>query len=224
MHETISSMIRDVISTRVAACAPNEDAEEKIWDYEPIQVFAGLLVSPDDMPKEKDGSDFDPAAFEEQITERAFELYEEKEELFGSEQMREIERVILLRRVDSNWMEQLDAMDDLKSSIGLHAYAQRKPIAMYRIEGADMFDEMIDTIKVETVRGVLSVMPRQEIKREAVAKVTGEGFSGGGDGSVKKQPVVKKAAEKVGRNDPCPCGSGKKYKKCCGANGEDSAE
>ncbi|MBQ4054399.1 MAG: SEC-C domain-containing protein [Clostridia bacterium] len=95
---------------------------------------------------------------------------------------------------------------------------------MYRIEGADMFDEMIDTIKVETVRGVLSVMPRQEIKREAVAKVTGEGFSGGGDGSVKKQPVVKKAAEKVGRNDPCPCGSGKKYKKCCGANGENTEE
>jgi len=225
MHETVSTMIRDVISTRVAACAPNEDAEEKIWDFEPIQAFAGLLIAPDEMPTAADGSDFDPAEFEERLTERAFELYAQKEELFGAEQLREIERVILLRRVDTNWMEQLDAMDDLKSSIGLHAYAQRKPIAMYRIEGADMFDEMIDTIKVETVRGVLSVMPRQEIKREAVAKVTGEGFSGsGGDGSVKKQPVVKKAAEKVGRNDPCPCGSGKKYKKCCGANSEDSDE
>ena len=200
--------------------------EDPKWDFEPLRTaFEGLLFAPGELNySEEELADFDPEPLKEKLEERAFKLYDSKEEIFG-DQMREIERVILLRRVDINWMEQLDAMDDLKESIGLQAYAQRKPIAMYRIEGADMFDAMIDTIKIETVRGVLSVMPRQEIKREAVAKVTNEGSAGtGGDGSTKKRPIVKKAAAKVGRNDPCPCGSGKKYKKCCGANQPGSGE
>jgi len=220
MHEKITAMIGDVISSRIDSCAPNPDAENESdfkWDLEPVRTaFEGLLFAPGELKySDEELANFDPEPLREMLTERAMKLYASKDEIFG-DQMREIERVILLRRVDINWMDQLDAMDDLKDSIGLQAYAQRKPIAMYRIEGADMFDAMIDTIKIETVRGVLSVMPRQEIKREAVAKVTSEGS--GGDGTVKKKPVVKKSAEKVGRNDPCPCGSGKKYKKCCGAN------
>ena len=139
------------------------------------------------------------------------EIYAGKEELFGEEQMREIERVILLRRVDINCMDQLDAMDELKGSIGLHAYAQRDPISMYRLEGADMFDEMIASIKEETVRMLFHVVPQSEIERKQVAKPMAENY--GGDGTVQKKPVVK--AEKIGRNDPCPCGSGKKYKHCC---------
>ena len=131
--------------------------------------------------------------------------------------MREIERVVLLRNVDTHWMDHLDVMDDVKGSIGLNAYAQRNPISEYRIAAADLFDEMVESIKEDTVRMLLSVQPRrQEIKRVEVAKVIGEGFSGGQ--MVKKKPVVLKKAEKVGRNDPCPCGSGKKYKKCHGAN------
>ena len=228
MKDKISAMIRDVISSKIQECAPtpSDEVEAPKWDFEPLRTaFEGLLFAPGELNySEEELADFDPEPLKEKLEERAFKLYDSKEEIFG-DQMREIERVILLRRVDINWMEQLDAMDDLKESIGLQAYAQRKPIAMYRIEGADMFDAMIDTIKIETVRGVLSVMPRQEIKREAVAKVTNEGSAGtGGDGSTKKRPIVKKAAEKVGRNDPCPCGSGKKYKKCCGANQPGSGE
>ncbi|MBR6427984.1 MAG: SEC-C domain-containing protein, partial [Clostridia bacterium] len=152
-----------------------------------------------------------------ELKSRARNLYAEKEKLFGAEQMREIERVVLLRNVDTHWMDHLDVMDDVKGSIGLNAYAQRNPISEYRIAAADLFDEMVESIKEDTVRMLLSVQPRrQEIKRVEVAKVTGEGFSGGQ--MVKKKPVVLKKAEKVGRNDPCPCGSGKKYKKCHGAN------
>ena len=228
MKDKISSMIRDVISTKIQECAPvpSDENPDPKWDMEPLRTaFEGLLFPTGELNyTDEELASFDPEPLREKLEERAFKLYESKEEIFG-EQMREIERVILLRRVDINWMDQLDAMDDLKESIGLQAYAQRKPIAMYRIEGADMFDAMIDTIKIETVRGVLSVMPRQEIKREAVAKVTSEGgASTGGDGSAKKRPIVKKSAEKVGRNDPCPCGSGKKYKKCCGANQPDAGE
>jgi preprotein translocase subunit SecA len=109
-------------------------------------------------------------------------------------------------------------MDDLKGSIGLNAYAQRNPISEYRILSADLFDEMTASIREDTVRMLLSVQQRrQEIKRVEVAKVKSEGFAGSGE-AVKKKPVVIKKAERVGRNDPCPCGSGKKYKKCCGAN------
>ena len=136
--------------------------------------------------------------------------------------MREIERVLLLRNVDEKWMDHLEAMEDLKGSVGLNAYAQRNPISEYRIAAADMFDAMIASIREDTVRMLLSVQPRrQEIKRVEVAKVTGASFEGAGP--IKKKPVVLKKAQKVGRNDPCPCGSGKKYKKCCGIN-DSSAE
>ncbi|MBQ3183452.1 MAG: SEC-C domain-containing protein [Clostridia bacterium] len=224
LKERITKMIRDVIEAVVGDCAPHPDDEEGVWNLEPIkQSFGGLFLEEGELDySEEELKSLDAEELTEKLYNNAMELYAEKEELFGSEQMREIERVILLRRVDINWMDQLDAMDELKGSIGLHAYAQRDPISMYRLEGADMFDEMIATIRNETVRAVLSVRPREEIKREAAAKVTGEGFVGAGDGTVKKKPVVKKAADKVGRNDPCPCGSGKKYKKCCGANVDDA--
>ncbi|MBQ4602720.1 MAG: preprotein translocase subunit SecA [Clostridia bacterium] len=224
LKERITKMIRDVIEAVVGDCAPHPDDEEGVWNLEPIkQSFGGLFLEEGELDySEEELKSLDAEELTEKLYNNAMELYAEKEELFGSEQMREIERVILLRRVDINWMDQLDAMDELKGSIGLHAYAQRNPISMYRLEGADMFDDMIATIRNETVRAVLSVRPREEIKREAAAKVTGEGFVGSGDGTVKKKPVVKKAADKVGRNDPCPCGSGKKYKKCCGANVDDA--
>ena len=115
-------------------------------------------------------------------------------------------------------MDHLDAMDALKEGVGLNAYAQRNPISEYRIQSADLFDEMTAEIKEDTVRMILSVQPRkQEIKRIEVAKVRTEGFVGSGEPE-KKKPVVIKKGDRVGRNDPCPCGSGKKYKKCCGAN------
>ena len=134
--------------------------------------------------------------------------------------MREIEKVILLHNVDRKWMDHLDNMDELKEYIGLNSYAQRDPVAMYRIEGADLFDQMVRDIREDTVRQLLSVMPRtQSTERVQVAKPTSEGFAGGKGSIVRKSAVSKK----VGRNDPCPCGSGKKYKKCCGVN-DNSAE
>ncbi len=132
--------------------------------------------------------------------------------------MAELERVILLKVVDTKWMDHIDDMDQLKHGIGMSAYAQRDPVVEYRIVGSDMYDEMITNIAEDTVKFFFGARPAAKtLEREQVAKPTSENF--GGDGSVKKSPVVKK--EKVGRNDPCPCGSGKKYKKCCGLNAED---
>ena len=125
----------------------------------------------------------------------------------------EVERVVTLRVVDEFWMDHIDAMDDLRQGIRLRAYAQTDPVIEYKREGFDMFEAMNDAIKEEIVRRVFLVRLKtnEEIKRQRVAKVTGEGA--GGDKTVRRQPVVKKI--KVGPNDPCPCGSGKKYKKCC---------
>ena len=153
----------------------------------------------------------------DQLTDTVFEIarhtYEAKEAAYTPKIMRELERVIMLRVVDEYWMDNIDAMDDLRQGIRLRAYAQTDPVIEYKREGFDMFEAMNDAIKEEIVRRVflVRIKTNEEIKRQRVAKVTGEGA--GGDKTVKRQPVVKKI--KVGPNDPCPCGSGKKYKKCC---------
>ncbi len=222
MHDKIKAMIEQVIEEKVSLCLDPEHPEN--WSFDELKTyFMGTLCSPNDFDyTDEQMSDLSSDEVEELLLDRAEKLYSEKEEIFGSEQMREIERVILLQNVDSKWMEHLDAMDDLKGGIGLNAYAQRNPISEYRIASADMFDEMTASIREDTVRMILSVQPRREIKRVEVAKVTNEGFAGSGE-PVKKKPVVIKKAERVGRNDPCPCGSGKKYKKCCGM-GEGEAD
>ena len=156
-----------------------------------------------------------------ELVRRALEIYCSKDSLFESTEgapkdaMREIEKIILLQNVDKKWMEHLDNMDELKDYIGLNSYAQRDPVAMYRIQGADMFDEMVSDIREDTVRQILAVIPKtQKTERVQVAKPTSEGFADGKP-AVARKPATSK---KVGRNDPCPCGSGKKYKKCCGIN------
>lgn len=148
---------------------------------------------------------------------RAEEIYEKQQEIFG-ENMRELERVALLRSVDTHWMAHLDAMDDLRGGVGLAAYAQRNPLNEYRIAAGEMFENMIADIRTDTVRMILFSRPAEQIKRAEIAKQKAASVASVGGETVKKRPVVKKAAEKIGRNDPCPCGSGKKYKKCCGAN------
>ena len=155
----------------------------------------------------------DAAQMEARISDMLHKSYEKKEAQYGSPVMRELERVITLRVVDEYWMDHIDAMDDLRQGIRLRAYAQTDPVIEYKREGFEMFEAMTNAIKEEIVRRVFLVRLRtnEEVKRERVAKITGEG--GGGDKNVKRQPVVKKI--KVGPNDPCPCGSGKKYKKCC---------
>ena len=125
--------------------------------------------------------------------------------------IREAERVILLRVIDRKWMAHIDDMDQMRQSIGLRAYGQRDPLVEYKFSGFDMFEEMTAAIRQDTVKAMMHIRVEQKVEREEVAKVTGTNK----DDSSAKEPVKRKSA-KIGRNDPCPCGSGKKYKQCCG--------
>ena len=220
LREKIIGMIHSSIADAVQSTLHDDDMA--LWDLAGLKNrYMGLLCLPEDFENMTGDAATVRAEIGKTLDDRAMQLYEKKEtEYFPGEQMREIERIVLLQNVDKKWMEHLEAMDSLMESIGLQAYAQRNPISEYRIVGADLFDEMVLSIRDDTVRMLLSVMPkpREELKRVEVAKPVSEGFAGG-DGSQPKvkKPVVNKTA-KVGRNDPCPCGSGKKYKKCCGAN------
>ena len=222
MKETILKMISSTISDTVARYTVAEQSAE--WDLSAIRADLSYICSDDDLKyTAEELAKLKPEEISDFLIEKANKMYETQEALFTPEIFREGERTILLRNVDIKWMDHIDAMDDLKESIGLQAYAQRDPVNEYRIQGADMFDEMIADIRENTVRTVLTCMPRKEaIERKAVAKPILAGFAGN---TVRKKTakinntVVKN--EKVGRNDPCPCGSGKKYKKCCGANASD---
>ena len=222
MKETILKMISSTISDTVARYTVAELQSE--WDLSAIRADLSYICSEDDLKyTDEELAKLKSEDISDALIEKANKMYEAQEEAFTPDIFREVERTILLRNVDIKWMDHIDAMDDLKESIGLQAYAQRDPVNEYRIQGADMFDEMIADIRENTVRTVLTCMPRKEaIERKAVAKPILAGFAGN---TVRKKTtkinntVVKN--EKVGRNDPCPCGSGKKYKKCCGANGAD---
>ncbi len=217
----IESMIEASVNETFDFCFGVDD--RSAWKFDEFRNhYMGLLTDSHDLRySAQELAALDKDAFRAELLDRALSIYHGKDALFASvegmkpDAMREIEKVILLENVDRKWMDHLDAMEDLKEYIGLNAYAQRDPIAMYRIQGADLFDQMVDDIKEDTVRKVLSVVPRvQKVERVQVAKPLIEGFAGG-KGSVVRKPAVSK---KVGRNDPCPCGSGKKYKKCCGMN------
>ena len=215
LQKNIQSMMRFYVDTYVASAfgeqpklADKQHFFEMMTHFEPIFFPAGTwLLSDEELA----------ALTREQAEEKILSLmqraYAKREEQFTSPVMREIERVVTLRVVDEFWMDHIDAMDDLRQGIRLRAYAQTDPVIEYKREGFDMFEAMNDAIKEEIVRRVflVRIKTNEEIKRQRVAKVTGEGA--GGDKTVKRQPVVKKI--KVGPNDPCPCGSGKKYKKCC---------
>ena len=208
----ISGMIVATVSDSV-----DSYLSEPEYDIEGLkQKYMNLLCTKDDFVDGKESK----SEIKEILTERALSLWESKEALFGEEGAREVERVVLLRNVDEKWMDHLEAMDDLRESIGLQAYAQRNPLIEYKIAGADLFDEMVLNIRDDTVRGILSAMPEKELQRVQIAKPSEEGFMsfGAGQKRVVRTAAPKKNPPKVGRNDPCPCGSGKKYKKCCGAN------
>ena len=218
ISETITKMIASTIDENVSVYLNGDD--RTLWDFVGLrEAYKGLLTFPEDFEySEKELKKVKPDDISTMLYDRAIEIYKGKEELFGEEKFREIERAILLQNVDYNWMEHIDAMDDLKDTIRLQAYAQRDPINEYRLQGADMFDAMICDIRDRTVRMVLSVVPNvSEVERVQVAKPISEGFEGDNTKKPKKIRITKKAEESIGRNDPCPCGSGKKYKKCCGA-------
>ena len=212
----IMNMMNTSISHLVAEYFAENDHLDAASCRELLRQVEGLYFPKftvrftDEELKEKTAADVTEA-----FTAAAAAYYEQKDQEFTSPVMREVERVVLLRVVDEYWMDHIDAMADLRQGIRLRAYAQTDPIIAYKKESLDMFEEMISAIQSETVRRLYSVRIKkdQEIKRERVAKATGE--SVGGDGTVKKQP---RRVQKIGRNDPCPCGSGKKYKNCCGRN------
>ena len=215
LQKNIQSMMRFYVDTYVASAfgeqpklADKQHFFEMMTHFEPIFFPTGTWLLSD-----KELAALTREQAEEKILSLMQRAYAKREEQFTSPVMREIERVVTLRVVDEFWMDHIDAMDDLRQGIRLRAYAQTDPVIEYKREGFDMFEAMNDAIKEEIVRRVflVRIKTNEEIKRQRVAKVTGEGA--GGDKTVKRQPVVKKI--KVGPNDPCPCGSGKKYKKCC---------
>ena len=215
--EDVSQTIREMmlLSFEETVGAFTSQEGSSTWNVEGLESqYAGFLLNKGDLDEEKIKK-WKPSDLVEFLAERAEERYEAQKELFGEEVYEEVQRSVLLRSVDRHWMDHIDMMDDLKGSISLQSYAQRDPVTEYRLQGAEMFDEMVADIRAETVRMILSVVPRtQPIRREQVAKPLKENLT---DGSVSKKTVVVRKAERVGRNDLCPCGSGKKYKKCCGA-------
>ena len=211
MRDAIYKMITDIVENSVDT-AINDDMDAEEWNFNelnslllpivPIQPVALSRVT----KKTKNG-------LKHQLKEEAVKLYESKEAEFPEpEAIREIERVILLKVIDRKWMDHIDDMEQLRQGVGLQAYGQRAPLVEYKMNGYEMFDAMTENIKEDTVRLLLHVKVEQKVEREEVAKVTGTNK----DDSLQKGPVKKEV--KVYPNDPCPCGSGKKYKQCCGRN------
>ena len=213
MTDKVRKMINDHISETVAAYTQSDVADE--WEFDNIRAaFRGLLCGDNDFVYgQSELSKLQPSDITDVLTERAEAIFKKQEELFTPEIFREVERAILLRNVDSHWMEHIDAMDDLRGSIGLNAYAQRNPVTEYKITGGAMFDEMVSEIRAGTARMILSARPRNSAnERKQVLNGTAASSEG-----KKVKPTPVKRTEKVGANELCPCGSGKKYKKCCGS-------
>ena len=203
----LDESVEESVDFYCSAALPKSD-----WNIKGLRdKYLGWITEADDFDDE---DAFDRDAVKEDLLKRGHERYDKREEELTPEIMRSLEHMILLRNVDNFWMEHIDSMEELKRGIGLRAYGNQDPVVAYRMESYDMFDEMSASIRESTVRQMLTVRIRSEedTKREQAAKVTSE--SGSGDGSEKGRTVRKKEAP--GPNDPCPCGSGKKYKKCCG--------
>lgn len=216
MVNMINSVADETVDTYI-------DAEKNHVDVEPldneIQTNFGIFMREYLKENEKE-----PEAIKEELKKQAIARYEEKEKDVG-DQMRELERVILLKVVDEKWMNHIDGMEELKDGIGLRAYGQQDPVVKYRMEGMDMFEEMVSNIKFDVVKILMHIRAAQgEVKRQETAKITGAALEainsvdGGEKINVKENQTIRNEGPKVGRNDPCPCGSGKKYKNCCERN------
>ncbi|MBR3789719.1 MAG: preprotein translocase subunit SecA [Clostridia bacterium] len=207
---TIQKMIVDTISESADFYCPSSNKPED-WNIKGLATKYNWLITEEEIENLTKTEDI-----AEVLLDKAQKLYDDRKAEFGEELIKEIERSALLRNVDMRWMDHIDAMDQLKRGIGLRAYAQKDPAIAFREESFDMFDEMTNEIREGTVDFVLKVRIRKEdpVERKQTVKITAT--SGSDDQTVKQQPVKK--AQKIGRNDPCPCGSGKKYKKCCGQN------
>lgn len=209
MKPVISKMIDDSLMDNLELYCP-DGARKEDWNWAGLRSKYSWLIDSD-----MDIESMDKGTLYSELCEKAHEMHEEREEQYGSEFIREFERAMLLRSVDMHWMDHIDAMDEFKRSVGLRAYGQKDPVVVFREESYDMFDNMTCSIRETTVKAILTarIKTEEDVKREQVAKITGT--SGAGDGSEQNRTVRNKD-KKVGPNDPCPCGSGKKYKKCCG--------
>ncbi|MEG2000716.1 MAG: preprotein translocase subunit SecA [Evtepia sp.] len=214
--EDMKSGARNMIHNMIESAINGQMGERTSIDAESYATatapFRGLFLAPDEMLfSDADLAGKTAANLIEQLEEHAVAVYDAREEMLGEPTMRELERVMMLRVVDEYWMEHIDAMTELRQGITLRAYGQTDPVVEYKREGFDMFESMIAAIQDETIRRILLARVQGDVRRERVAKVTGE--SGADEVELKKAPIRKTI--KVGPNDPCPCGSGKKYKKCC---------
>ncbi|NLJ17201.1 MAG: preprotein translocase subunit SecA [Clostridiales bacterium] len=216
ISDNIQTMRKENIANIVDVYCSGDVPEN--WNIEGLREhYMNMYTIPSDLQFDnEDYNTLEKSDIVNFLLERSEMLYKDKEQEFGAELMREVERVSLLRSVDTKWMDHIDAMEELKRGISLRSYAQKNPVVEYRIEGFAMFDEMIESIKEDTLRMIMNVRLKKEekvpIKREQVMKPVEP------NAGASSQPVKKSQNKKVGRNDPCPCGSGKKYKKCCGAN------
>ena len=210
MRDVIYKMITDIVDNTVDMVV-GEDTDSEEWDVKELNQLLLPILPMNKITREKI-SDLKKNGLKQMLKEEAVKLYEAKEAEFPeSEAIRELERVILLKVIDRKWMDHIDDMDQLRQGISLQAYGQRDPLVEYKMSGYDMFDAMTANIQEDTVKLLLHVKVEQKVEREQVAKVTGTNK----DDSLAKAPK-KRAEEKVYPNDPCPCGSGKKYKQCCG--------
>ena len=214
MRNQIMSMIKDTVSNAVDTVI-GEDQEKSEWNFREMHDVLCQIIPLEHVTPEEDAKIGSKKAYKEYLTDKAIKLYEKKESEFENpEQIREVERVILLRTTDRKWMDHIDDMDQLRQGIGLQAYGQRDPLVEYKMEGYDMFNAMTASIQEETLRILYHIQVQQKVEREQVAKVTGTNR----DDTALKAPK-KREVKKIYPNDPCPCGSGKKYKQCHGRPG-----
>ena len=210
MRDVIYKMITDIVENTVDMCI-GDDASPDDWDLTELNTLL-LPIIPLKVINRGRIEKLKKNSLKHQLKEEAVKLYESKEAEFPeTEAIRELERVVLLKVIDRRWMDHIDDMDQLRQGIGLQAYGQRDPLVEYKLSGYEMFDSMTDSIREDTVKLLFHVRVEQKVEREQVAKVTGTNK----DDSLQKGPVRRESA-KVYPNDPCPCGSGKKYKNCCG--------
>ena len=209
VQEQVRNYVRYEIEKEVLSASNGHAQLEKLAASQLAAHYTGVFIAPEErtsLAVRLEGMTVEQAT--EWLQTRAQKVYDAKEQQIGAPMMRELERVVLLRTVDQNWMDHIDAMSEMRKGIGLNAYANVNPLDEYKKQGFEMFEAMIDDVKTSTAR--LIFLARVNMQREQVAKETATS----GDGTVQRKPIVKK--NKVGRNDPCPCGSGKKYKHCCG--------
>ena len=212
MRDVILKMVTDIVEHAVDMAIP-EDAAADTWDLKELNsLLLPIVPLKPVFLTEEQKQGMKKKELSHMLKEAAIKLYEAKEAEFpDAEHIRELERVILLKVIDNKWMSHIDDMDQLRQGIGLQAYGQRDPLVEYKMSAYEMFDGMTAAVKEETVRILFHIRVEQKVEREAAAKVTGTNR----DNSAVKAPI-KKIDPKPYRNDPCPCGSGKKYKQCCG--------